>query len=70
METSLQYGERKILSDQDLAQWIYVFETMALASTNKKIPTMKEVPKVEGFSHIRTEFLELQKAFQLLGKEK
>ncbi|GGH80541.1 putative membrane protein YccC [Pullulanibacillus pueri] len=70
LDTSLKTGNSGKIPDETLAQWLYVFETMALAVDNDQIPTVKEVPDIEGFTHLRTEVLELQKAFQLVKKEK
>jgi hypothetical protein len=68
LDATLKYYERPVLSEEDLAQLLYVFETMAMATEKNQPPTDKSVPEIEGFSKIRNEILDLQKALQF-GEE-
>jgi uncharacterized membrane protein YccC len=68
LDATLKYYERPVLSEEDLAQLLYVFETMAMAAEKNQPPTGKSVPEIEGFSKIRNEILDLQKALQF-GEE-
>ncbi|MDT3762159.1 FUSC family protein [Priestia filamentosa] len=64
LESSFKYYERPTLPDKDLAQLLYVFETMALTLENNQYPIEKHVPEIEGFSNIQNQILNLQKALR------
>ncbi|MFU2016954.1 FUSC family protein [Peribacillus butanolivorans] len=68
LNASLKYSERPVLSEKDLAQLLYVFETMAIAADKDQSSTNKTVPEIEGFSKIRHEILDLQEALQFRGE--
>ncbi|WHY98416.1 FUSC family protein [Peribacillus simplex] len=60
--------ERPVLSERELAQMLYVFETMAIAADKGRLHTNKEVPEIEGYSKIRQEILDLQEALRFCGE--
>ncbi|MFE3975891.1 MULTISPECIES: FUSC family protein [unclassified Peribacillus] len=62
------WPERPVLSERELAQMLYVFETMAIAADKGRSHTNKEVPEIEGYSKIRQEILDLQEALQFCGE--
>ena len=62
LNSSLKYYERPVLSDQSLAQLLYVFETMALSADQNQRHIEKVVPEIEGFAKIQKEILSLQDA--------
>jgi uncharacterized membrane protein YccC len=64
LDSSLKYNKRPVLAEKDMAQLLYVFETMALAAEKNQLTSLKNVPEIEGFSNIRKEILDLQKALQ------
>ncbi|MCK1981230.1 MULTISPECIES: FUSC family protein [Peribacillus] len=68
LNASLKSSERPILSERELAQLLYVFETMAIAADKSRSLTNKEVPEIEGYSKIRQEILDLQDALQFCGE--
>ncbi|MBT2665055.1 FUSC family protein [Bacillus sp. ISL-4] len=68
LNASLKSTERPVLSERELAQMLYVFETMAIAADKGRSITNKEVPKIEGYSKIRQEILDLQEALRFSGK--
>ncbi|SET52216.1 Uncharacterized membrane protein YccC [Salinibacillus kushneri] len=57
-------SNRPNLSDDNLAQLIYVCESMANAASRKRIPTAKEVPEIEEFPSIQKEIISLQKSLR------
>ncbi|MFD6441173.1 FUSC family protein [Peribacillus sp. NPDC060186] len=67
LNASLKYSDRPVLAEKDLAQLLYVFETMAIAADKDQSPTNKTVPEIEGFSKIRNEILDLQESLQFRG---
>ncbi|MGE7766369.1 FUSC family protein [Peribacillus sp. NPDC096540] len=67
LNASLKYSDRPVLSEKELAQLLYVFETMAIAADKDQSPTNKTVPEIEGYSKIRNEILDLQEALQFRG---
>jgi uncharacterized membrane protein YccC len=64
LDASLKYYRRPVLSDKDLAQLLYIFETMAIAADKNQLLTKKHVPEIEGFTKIRKEISNLQKSLQ------
>lgn len=65
LNASLKYAERTVLSEKDLAQLLYVFETMAMAIEQNTHVTDKKIPKIEGFININNEIRDLQEALKL-----
>ncbi|QHS21769.1 FUSC family protein [Virgibacillus sp. MSP4-1] len=55
---------RPELSDEVLAQLLYVCESMANAASRKRIPTFQEVPPIEKFPSIQKEIIALQKSLR------
>ena len=51
-----------VLSDENLAQLLLVFESMATATNRFQLPAKKFIPKIEGFSSIEKEITHLQNA--------
>ncbi|MFP3509739.1 FUSC family protein [Peribacillus sp. SIMBA_075] len=68
LNASLKSYERPVLSERELAQLLYVFETMAIAADKGRSHTNKEVPEIEGYSKVRQEILDLQEALQFCGE--
>ncbi len=68
LNASLKFSDRSVLSERELAQLLYVFETMAIAADKGRSLTNKEVPEIEGYSKIRHEILDLQKALRFSGE--
>ncbi|MFJ7471563.1 FUSC family protein [Peribacillus frigoritolerans] len=68
LNASLKSFERPVLSERELAQLLYVFETMAIAADKSRPLKFKEVPEMEGYSKIRQEILDLQAALQFCGE--
>lgn len=68
LNASLKFSDRSVLSERELAQLLYVFETMAIAADKGRPLTNKEVPEIEGYSKIRHEILDLQKALRFSGE--
>ncbi|MGG1400675.1 FUSC family protein [Bacillus salipaludis] len=58
-------SKRPVLSDDTLAQFFYMFETMANAAERETSPAIKNVPKIVDFPSIEKEINSLQHAFQL-----
>ena len=56
-----------VLSDENLAQLLLVFESMATATNRFQLPAKKYIPKIEGFSSIEKEITLLQNAL-LMGE--
>ena len=56
-----------VLSDENLAQLLLVFESMATATNRFQLPAKKYIPKIEGFSSIEKEITHLQNAL-LMGE--
>ncbi|MGE7904423.1 FUSC family protein [Peribacillus sp. NPDC094092] len=69
LNASLKSSKRPVLSERDLAQMLYVFETMAIAADKGRLNTNKEVPEIKGYSKIRQEMLDLQEALRFAGKQ-
>ncbi|ULT58899.1 FUSC family protein [Neobacillus drentensis] len=64
LEDCAKTGTRRPLSDEILAQLLYVCETMAIAADLKRSPTMRRVPEIEPFPGIQNEIVNLQKGLQ------
>ena len=56
---------RPVLLDEDLAQFLFVFETMANAIDRKVSPMIRKVPEINGYTSIKKEIISLQKAIQI-----
>ena len=57
--------ERPILSEDKLAQLLYVCESMANAAGRQQSPSIKNVPEIELFPSIQNEITRLQKSLQM-----
>ena len=68
LENCSKNANRPILSDETLAQLLYVCETMANAADRKQSPSIKNVPEIEKFPSIQNEIIALQKSLQMDGK--
>lgn len=68
LNASLKFSDWSVLSERELAQLLYVFETMAIAADKGRSLTNKVVPEIEGYSKIRHEILDLQKALRFSGE--
>ncbi len=65
LDSSLKYDKRPVLSDESLAQLLYTFETMAMATEQNQPHTEKNTPDIQGFSKIKKEIIALQNALQI-----
>ncbi|MFJ7975832.1 FUSC family protein [Peribacillus sp. NPDC096379] len=65
LENSSKTTRRPILSNDTLAQLLYVCETMANATNRKQSPSIKSVPEIEEFLSIQNEIITLQKFLQM-----
>ncbi len=65
LENASKTTRRPILSNDTLAQLLYVCETMANATNRKQSPSIKNVPEIEEFSSIQNEIITLQKFLQM-----
>lgn len=65
LENCSKTVKRPILSDETLAQLLYVFETTANAIDRKQSPSIKNVPVIEEFPSIQNETITLQKSLQM-----
>lgn len=64
LDAALKYDKRPVLPDEELAQMLYTFETMA-RSLEQNLPfTQREIPEIKGFEKIRNEILSLQKSLR------
>ncbi|MFB5285219.1 FUSC family protein [Peribacillus sp. Hz7] len=68
LENGSRMDKRPILADETLAQFLYVFETMANATDRQQAPFIKKVPEIEGFPSIQQEIITLQKSLQINEK--
>ncbi len=62
LENCSNQEKRPILSDETLAQLLFVLETMANSAERMTSPTAKAVPEIPGYPTIQNEILTLQKA--------
>ena len=65
LETCAKNDRRPILSDDNLAQLLFVFETMANATDRRRSPKIRNVPEIEGYASIQKQIISLQKALQI-----
>ncbi|OCA90429.1 hypothetical protein A8F94_00620 [Bacillus sp. FJAT-27225] len=65
LESSSNESKRPILSDEILANFLLVFESMAKSAEEHEMITKMEVPEIEGFSKLQKEIKSLQEALQL-----
>jgi uncharacterized membrane protein YccC len=66
LENCAKTGVRRFLSDEILAQLLYIYETMAIAADLKRSPIIRKVPEIKEFPSIKNEILNLQKGLQTL----
>lgn len=64
LESCSKVENRPTLSEEKLAQLLYVCETMAIAAGRKQTPSIKSVPEIESFPRIQNEIVRLQKSLQ------
>ena len=57
--------KRPILSEEQLAQLLYVCETMANAAGRQQSPSLKYIPEIESFPSIQKEIIRLQNSLQV-----
>lgn len=67
LDSIIKDSKRPVLSDEKLAQLLFIFETIANAVEQLQIVTNKNVPEIEGFSKIQKEIIALQDAITLIG---
>jgi hypothetical protein len=65
LENCSKNDKRPILSDDNLAQLLFVFETMANATDRRRLLKMRNVPEIEGYASIQKEIVSLQRALQI-----
>jgi uncharacterized membrane protein YccC len=65
LEKCLKTAKRPILSDENIAQLLFVFETMAYATERKQSPSIKNVPVIKELPSIQNEIITLQKSLQI-----
>lgn len=70
LEKSLEVPNRPILSDEKLAQFLYIFETMAHAAERGITVPKKKVPTIEELQSIQDAIEELQKNLQVKPNRK
>ncbi|WP_066248985.1 FUSC family protein [Neobacillus drentensis] len=66
LELSSKDSNRPVLSDEILAQFLLVFETMAKSVEQHDLVTKKKVPEIEGYSKLQKEIISLQEALKLV----
>ncbi len=66
LESSSKKSKRPVLSDEILAHFLLVFETMAKSVEQHDLLTKKKVPEIEGYSKLQKEIISLQDALQLV----
>ncbi len=62
-------SKRPVLSDEILAHFLLVFETMAKSIEEHDLLTKKNVPEIEGYSKLQKEIISLQDALQLVRNQ-
>ncbi|WP_249870028.1 FUSC family protein [Oceanobacillus saliphilus] len=65
LEGCSKMEKRPVVSDEDLAQLLYVCETMAIAANQKRSPSIQNIPEIDGFSSIQNQITSLQRALQI-----
>ncbi|HEY2421790.1 MAG TPA: FUSC family protein [Neobacillus sp.] len=65
LENASKTTRRPILSNDSLAQLLYVCETMANAANRKQSPSIKKVPEIKEFPNIQNEIITMQKFLQM-----
>jgi uncharacterized membrane protein YccC len=65
LEDCSKMEKRPILSDTALSQLLYACESAANAANQKRSPSIKTIPEIEGFPSIQRELINLQKALIL-----
>jgi uncharacterized membrane protein YccC len=65
LENCSKVEKRPILSEEKLAQMLYVCETMANAAGRKQSHSIKNVPEIESFQSIQNEIIHLQKSLHM-----
>jgi uncharacterized membrane protein YccC len=68
LENGSKVDKRPILSEEKLAQLLYVCETMAIAAGRKQSTSIKNVPEIESFPSIQNEIIHLQKSLQMINR--
>ncbi len=63
LESAAEIDNRPILVEQDLANILYLFETLANSASFSEIENMKTIPEIPGFEGIQREIDVLQRAF-------
>lgn len=63
LESAAEIDNRPILIEQDLANILYLFETLANSASFSEIENMKTIPEIPGFEGIQREIDVLQRAF-------
>jgi uncharacterized membrane protein YccC len=70
LESISKKSTRPVLTDEILAHYLLVFETMANSVEPHDLITKKRVPEIEGYSKLQKEIISLKEALQLLRKQK
>jgi uncharacterized membrane protein YccC len=66
LESISKKSKRRVLTDEILAHYLLVFETMANSVEQHDLITKKKVPEIEGYSKLQREIISLQEALQLV----
>jgi hypothetical protein len=69
LESISKKSTRPVLTDEILAHYLLVFETMANSVEPHDLITKKRVPEIEGYSKLQKEIISLKEALQLLRKQ-
>jgi uncharacterized membrane protein YccC len=69
IESISKKSTRPVLTDEILAHYLLVFETMANSVEQHDLITKKKVPEIEGYSKLQKEIISLKEALQLLRKQ-
>lgn len=68
LDSSLKDLDRPILSEEKLAQFLYILETLAQTAEYHRPYVEKDVPDINGFSKIQKEIISLQNAMNVCEK--
>jgi len=65
LDSALKYDERPVWPDEELAQLLYTFETMARCVEQNLPLAQREIPEMKNFEKIRNEILSMQKSLRV-----
>ncbi|WP_034300256.1 FUSC family protein [Bacillus cihuensis] len=68
LDSSVKDLDRPLLSDEKLAQFLYILETLAQTAEHHRPYKTKDVPDIKGYYKIHKEIISLQKAIKVCDK--